>query len=89
MSTSEPAPSSSPVPSDATPYPPVADVVTGHSGKPGDVGIPGRYCPPAVCYCGDCSWWKPRPVSTRTASAKQPTRSSWNDREGATWIDKL
>lgn len=31
----------------------------------------GRYCPPALCWCGHCPWWKPAPpVNYDAALAK-------------------
>jgi hypothetical protein len=29
----------------------------------------GRYCPPAICWCGDCPWWKPAPAVNYAAAA--------------------
>ena len=32
---------------------------------------PGRSCPPAVCYCGGCSWWRPAPPVNYAAAIAQ------------------
>lgn len=49
--------------SDATAGPPAAE-------RPNPTGT-GRYCPPAICWCGTCSWWKPAPpINYAAAIAK-------------------
>jgi len=53
---------------------------------------PGRYCL-AVCYCGDCPHYKPL-VRTSERDDLGPSltvakRTTWDDREESTWIDKL
>ena len=55
-----------------------------------------RYCAPARCYCGhsDCpafdSWIDLKAVEFADTPVSAPKRgSTWDDREGATWIDKL
>lgn len=37
------------------------------NGQPNPTGT-GRYCPPAVCYCGGCSWWRPAPTPNYDAA---------------------
>lgn len=61
-----------------------------------DAGRKG-YCALGRCYCGhgDCraaESWVPLPALTGTAPAGEttkPTGSAWDNREGATWIDRL
>jgi hypothetical protein len=48
-------------------------VTGGQSGHPSacDPTGTGRYCPPAICWCGSCPWWKPAPpVNYAAAIAK-------------------
>lgn len=28
----------------------------------------GRYCPPSICWCGSCPWWKPAPEPNYAAA---------------------
>jgi hypothetical protein len=64
------------------------------NGQPNPTGT-GRYCPPRICWCGDCAWYVPIPEPDYTrlreaaerASAKQ--RRSWATREEPTWLDEL
>lgn len=45
----------------------------GHPGQPStcDPAGVGRYCPPAICWCGHCPWWAPAPpVGYAAAIAK-------------------
>lgn len=55
----------------------------------------GRYCPPRICWCGNCAWWTPIPepdytrlveAANRAAAAM---RKSWEQREESTWMDNL
>lgn len=54
------------------------------------------YCAPARCYCGHATCYAFEayvdidaiPLAEAPAS-KPRARSSWDDREGATWIDQL
>jgi hypothetical protein len=40
------------------------------NGEPNPTGT-GRYCPPSICWCGECSWWTPAPpVNYAAAIAK-------------------
>lgn len=55
-----------------------------------------RYCAPARCYCAheECpafeSWVDIRAIPFRDAEPKKnPARSSWDNREGETWIDSM
>ena len=56
------------------------------------MSAPSRYCL-AVCYCGECSHYKPiRRTTDRDdlgPTITTPTRATWDDREEETWIDKL
>lgn len=36
-----------------------------------DVPPKDRTCPPAVCYCGTCPWWKPAPEVNYAAAIQQ------------------
>lgn len=68
------------------------------NGEPNPTGT-GRYCPPAVCWCGGCPQWKPIPPidwskvpgshTYRGDSRARQGSSSWDDRSEATWIDAL
>ena len=54
---------------------------------------PGRYCL-AVCYCGECSHYKPLMRTSDRADLGPsltipPRTNAWADREESTWIDKL
>lgn len=31
----------------------------------------GRYCPPALCWCGHCPWWKPAPPVNYAAAIER------------------
>lgn len=58
------------------------------NGEPNPTGT-GRYCPPAVCYCGKCPWWVPIPDPPRPPVPTGKRRRSWDARDGSTWIDEL
>jgi hypothetical protein len=55
----------------------------------------GRYCPPRICWCGNCAWYVPMPepdysrlvATAERASEKQ--RRSWATREETTWMEEL
>ncbi|RBY82697.1 hypothetical protein [Blastococcus sp. TF02A-26] len=42
----------------------------GRPGQPSacDPAGSGRYCPPAVCWCGSCPWWAPAPPPNYAAA---------------------
>lgn len=47
--------------------------VGGASGHPtacDPTGV-GRYCPPAICWCGSCPWWKPAPPVNYAAAIER------------------
>lgn len=50
---------------------------------------PGGYCPPKVCWCGSCPWWRPQsytPVgetSLDVAARKSGKRASGAQRKRA------
>jgi hypothetical protein len=31
----------------------------------------GRYCPPALCWCGSCPWWRPAPPVNYAAALER------------------
>lgn len=38
----------------------------------------GRWCPPSICWCGHCPWWKPAPEPNYAAAIAGPDNSrSW------------
>ena len=49
---------------------------------------PGRYCL-AVCYCGDCDHYKPIPPPRGLDVAPKPVKTTWDERDEPTWMDKL
>ncbi len=36
--------------------------------SPCDPAGSGRYCPPAICWCGSCPWWVPAPAPNYAAA---------------------
>jgi hypothetical protein len=81
----EPAPVSGRRAPDAAPQVSPSHSHAGEGGGPGASDAPAgplaaerprptnrdRYCPPAICWCGSCSWWKPAPpINYAAAIAK-------------------
>jgi hypothetical protein len=46
---------------------------SGHPSRCDPRGV-GRYCPPAICWCGSCPWWRPAPPPNYAAAIGQLDR---------------
>lgn len=47
------------------------------SGQPNPTGT-GPYCPPRICWCGRCPWWRPAPpINYAAAIARLATAAAY------------
>lgn len=49
------------------------------NGQPNPTGT-GRYCPPRICWCGECPWWTPAPPPNYAAAIAKLAEASGETR---------